>query len=102
MDLTTFLELLANFGFPIACAVAMGAFIWHIFNKTTAQNEVNMKRVQDRCKEREEILYKEIAENRAVNAQAIETIAHYAEKLETIQEDIKEIKTDITVIMAKQ
>jgi hypothetical protein len=82
MELQTILDTIANFGFPIACVVAMGAFIWHIFNKTTAQNAENMKRVQDRCKEREEILYKEIAENRAVNAQAIETIAHYAEKLE--------------------
>ena len=39
---------------------------------------------------------------REVNAKAIETIAHYAEKLDSIQSDINEIKTDITVIMAKQ
>ena len=47
-------------------------------------------------------MYSEIAQNRVVNEKAIETIAQYAEKLETIQTDIKEIKTDITVIMAKQ
>lgn len=102
MDLTTFLELLANFGFPIACVVAMGAFIYHIYQTTTKENAANMAAVQARCKEREEILYSEIAQNRAVNEKAIETIAQYAERLETIQTDIKEIKTDITVIMAKQ
>ncbi len=102
MDLTTFLETIANFGFPIACVVAMGAFIFYIYKTTTKENAANMAAVQARCKEREEILYSEIAKNREVNEKAIETIAQYSEKLETIQTDVKEIKTDITVIMAKQ
>ena len=62
----------------------------------------NMEQVQARCKEREEKLYEEIKENRAVNAKAIETIAHYADKLETIQNDVSEIKTDITILMSKE
>lgn len=37
----------------------------------------------------------EIGATREVNAKAIETIAHYSDKLETIQEDVKEIKTAI-------
>lgn len=45
MDLTTFLELLANFGFPIACVVAMGAFIYHIYQTTTKENVANMAAV---------------------------------------------------------
>ena len=61
-----------------------------------------MEQVQARCKEREEKLYEEIKENRAVNAKAIETIAHYADKLETIQNDVSEIKTDITILMSKE
>ena len=102
MDLTIFLETIANFGFPIACVVALGAFVFHIYKNTTKENAANMAAVQARCKEREEILYNEIAQNRVVNEKAIETIAQYAERLETIQSDIKDIKTDITVIMAKQ
>ena len=62
----------------------------------------NMEQVQARCKEREEKLYEEIKENRAVNAKAIETIAHYAEKLDSIQDDVSEIKTDITILMSKE
>lgn len=61
-----------------------------------------MEQVQARCKEREEKLYEEIKENRAVNAKAIETIAHYAEKLDSIQDDVSEIKTDITILMSKE
>lgn len=94
--------LISTVGFPIACAVGMAWFIYQIFLKTTAQNEKNMERVQARCKEREEKLYQEIEKNRKVNEKAIETIAHYAEKLDTIQNDISEIKTDVTILMSKQ
>ena len=96
------MTLISTVGFPIACAIAMAWFIYQIFLKTTAQQEANMEKVQARCKEREEKLYAEIEKNRKVNEKAIETIAQYAGRLETIQNDISEIKTDITVIMATQ
>ena len=101
MDVTAITEIISTVGFPIACVVFMGLFIFHIYKTTTEENKANMEKVQARCKEREDKLYEEIAQNREVNAQAIETIARYAEKLETIQTDINEIKTDITVIMTK-
>jgi chromosome segregation ATPase len=43
----------------------------------------------------------EIAENRLVNEKAIETIAHYASRLDVIQSDISEIKNDIVIITTK-
>ncbi len=101
MDFKTVIELITTVGFPVFCCIAMGYFIFHIYKKTTEQNNNNMERVQARCKEREEKLYIEIKENREVNKKAIETIAKYAEKLETIQHDINDIKKDITIIMAK-
>lgn len=102
MDITTVTQLISNVGFPIACVIGLGWFLYQVFQKTTDENAKNMEKVQQRCKEREEKLYAEIKENREVNAKAIETIARYAEKLDTIQNDINEIKTDITVIMSKQ
>lgn len=102
MDVAAITSLISTVGFPIAAAVAMAWFIYQVFKKTTEQQDKNMEKVQARCKEREDILYKEIDKNRKINEKAIETIAHYAEKLDTIQSDINEIKTDITVIMAKQ
>lgn len=99
--LTMLIELLPTVGFPIVCVIALGAFVFYIYKQTTKENAANMEKVQERCKEREEKLYEEIKENREVNAKAIETIAHYAEKLEVIQNDIGEIKTDITILMTK-
>jgi len=96
-----FVELITNVGFPIACVIALGYFAFYMVKKSNEENKANMEQVQARCKEREEKLYIEIKENREINAQAIATIAHYAERLDDIQEDIKEIKTDITILTAK-
>lgn len=98
MDASTLTQLVTSLGFPIVCCLGMGYFIFHIYKNTTAENKANMEAVQARCKEREEKLYEEIKQNREVNAKAIETIAHYAEKLDVIQHDISEIKTDITIM----
>ena len=95
------IELIPTLGFPIVCVIAMGAFIYTIYRNTTKENAANMEKVQERCKEREEKLYAEIKENRDINAKAIETIAKYAEKLEVIQNDISEIKTDVTKLAVK-
>lgn len=101
MDFAAVIELTSTLGFPVACVVAMGAFIFHIYKNTTKESAANMEKVQARCKEREEKLYSEIKENREINAKAIETISRYAQKLDTIQEDIKEIKKEVTVLAAK-
>lgn len=102
MDVAMIIEVISTLGFPVACVVAMGLFIFHIYKTTTATNAENMEKVQARCAAREEKLYQEIALNREINGKAIETITLYAERLDDIQQDIKEIKTDITVIMSKE
>lgn len=98
----TWIEVISTLGFPIACVVALGAFVFHIYKQTTKDNAENMEKVQARCKEREDKLYKELALCREVNGKAIETIAHYAEKLDVIQQDISEIKTNITIIRSQE
>lgn len=102
-------NLIATLGFPIVCAIVMAIFIFRIYRDTCDDREHNrklndesMKRVQAQCQAREEKLYNEIAECRKINSKAIETIAHYAEKLDRIQEDIRDIKTDLTVIMSRE
>jgi hypothetical protein len=77
MDIGVISELIATLGFPIALVVAMGFFIWKIYQQSVA---------------REEKLMTEIADNRAVNEKAIETLALYAERLGNIESDVKEIK----------
>ncbi len=87
MEVVTFLvELIPTVGFPIVCVVALGLFVYKIYK---------------RSEEREDKLMTELTETRKVNAQAIETITKYATNLETITNDISEIKTDITVLTSK-
>jgi hypothetical protein len=81
MDATIWTELISTVGFPIALVIAMGFFIWTIYKQSVA---------------REEKLLTEIAENRAVNEKAIETLAVYAERLGVIENDVREIKEIIT------
>jgi hypothetical protein len=87
MEVITFLiELIPTVGFPIVCVVALGWFVYKIYK---------------RSEDREDKLMVELTETRKVNAQAIETITKYATNLETITNDISEIKTDITILTSK-
>lgn len=101
MDVSTVTQLITTLGFPIVCVIGLGWFIYKIYNDTTKQSAENMEKVQARCKEREEKLYTEIKENREVNAQAIATIALYADRLDNIQTDVSEIKVDIAKLSEK-
>lgn len=94
-------NLIGQLGFPIVCVLGMGYFIFHIYKTTTKNNEANMEKVQARCAEREERLYQEIALNREINAKAIETISLYAERLDSIKQDVSDIKKDVTALIAK-
>ncbi len=78
------MQLIQQFGFPIACVVVCGWFIYTMYKDMVANN-----------KEREEKLYNEITECRIVNSKALDTIAHYATKLDVIKEDVKDIKEKV-------
>jgi hypothetical protein len=84
MDIATIVELITNLGFPIACVIALGAFVLKIYKKS---------------EEREDKLMFEIEENRKINADAIATIGKYAGSIDEIKHDISEIKSDINTIM---
>lgn len=101
MDAELITNLIGSLGFPIVCVLGMGYFIFHIYKTTTKNNEENMEKVQARCAEREERLYTEIALNREINAKAIETISLYAERLDSIKQDVSDIKKDVTALIAK-
>lgn len=77
MEIDVVSELITTLGFPIALVIAMGFFIWKMYQQSIT---------------REEKLMEEISDNRAVNEKAIETLALYAERLGNIETDVKEIK----------
>lgn len=86
METGLIVELVSTLGFPIAMVVAMCFLIWNIYKQSIA---------------REGVLMNEIAENRIVNAKAIETIALYAERLTHIEDNVLTIKNDVNMIKDK-
>ena len=78
-------QLILDFGFPIACVIALGAFVLMFYKDYTKQTNA-----------REEKLYTELAECHKINHQAIETIATYANSLGEIKADVKDIKSMLT------
>lgn len=86
MDIAVLTELVQTLGLPV---VLIGAMAWFIF------------KLWRQSAEREKTLYAELERSREVNEKAIATIAQYAEKLGVIQDDVKAIKADISVIATK-
>ena len=101
MEIGLIVELIGTIGFPLVAVLALGWFVYKIYTDSQKKNKEDMEQVQARCKEREEKLYTEIKENREVLTQAVATIGLYADRLDTIQHDVNEIKTDIVVITEK-
>ena len=79
-------EIISSLGFPIACVLALGFFVWNIYKQSVV---------------REEKLLTEITENRLVNEKAIETISKYAERLTHIEDTIVEVRNDVILIKDK-
>lgn len=82
----TFVELITTVGFPIACVIAMGWFIYKIYQKSI---------------DRENELREEIKENQKINSKFAEIINRYSLELGEIKEDVKEIKEDLIIITEK-
>ena len=101
MEVESLVELINSFGFPVACVIALGWFALYMVKHMSKTNAENMEAVQKRCKEREDILYAEIKENREINSQAISTIQMYADRLTNIENDIDDMKTDVSIIKSK-
>jgi flagellar biogenesis protein FliO len=81
-----FAELIATLGFPIALVVVLCWFIWKIYKKS---------------EQREDALRSQIVESQKVNAEAIHTITLYAERLTVIENDIKDVKTNVNSLLMK-
>ena len=99
MEVSVLSELFQNVGLPIAIIVVLIVVAYNLGKRLLDQADQNMERCETRSKQREETLMEEIKENRRVNEKAIDTIAQYSAKLDGIQDDVKEIKQDISLMM---
>lgn len=81
-----FVELISSVGFPIACVIAMGLFIFKIYKQSI---------------DRENELRSEIKESQKINSKFADIINRYSLEIGEIKADVKEIKEDIIVITEK-
>ena len=89
MDLSVIQTLITTLGFPIVCVIAMGWFISKLWNQSQEQN-----------KQREDKLYEVVSKAQAqnerlsiTNSEFVSVLTDYKTDLETIKNDVKEIKT---------
>jgi hypothetical protein len=82
METAGFVELIGTLGFPIACVIALGFFVWKIYQQSVV---------------REEKLMVEITENRLINSQFAEIIGKYEVTLGEIKSDVKDIKCSLHI-----
>jgi hypothetical protein len=82
MELGVVTELIATLGFPIVCVLALGIFVYKLWQQSVT---------------REEKLMNEITENRIVNTKFAEIIAGYEVTLTEMKGDIREIKDTLHI-----
>ena len=99
MEFTSIVDAISNVGFPIALCVVFGWLVYTMGKNQLDKYKEDIIHIKNEGKEREDALMNEIRENREINAKAIDTIAQYADKLDNIQTDIKEIKQDVSLLM---
>ena len=82
MDMSTITELIATLGFPIVCVLALGIFVYKLWQQSVT---------------REEKLMEEITNNRVVNTKFAEIIGQYEITLSEMKTDIKDIKETLHI-----
>lgn len=86
MEIEVFTNLITTLGFPIAVCILLFWYVWQVYKKS---------------EKREDELRAEIKENQEANREIVKVLATYAEKLNVIQDDVEQIKHDITTINSK-
>lgn len=87
MDVNTIQTAISTLGFPIVCVLFLAWFIWKIWMSQ-----------QDQNKEREDKLYEYIGKAQAVNEQLTKTNSEFVEVLHSYKSDLDTIKNDVTEI----
>ena len=87
MDVNTIQTAISTLGFPTVCVLFLGWFIWKIWMSQ-----------QDQNKEREDKLYEYIGKAQEVNEQLTKTNSEFVEVLHSYKSDLDTIKNDVTEI----
>ena len=80
----SYIDIISTFGFPIFCVIAMGFFIFKIYNDFKTSS-----------KEREEKLYTVIAENQIQMKELCDTNRSFVNELHELQKSVDNITEDV-------
>lgn len=86
-NINTIQSLISTLGFPIVCVIFLGWFIWKIW---TEQQDMN--------KQREDKLYEYLGKAQIVNEELTKTNSEFVEVLHSYKSDLDTIKDDVTEI----
>ncbi|HEY8541670.1 MAG TPA: hypothetical protein VIL29_04755 [Pseudothermotoga sp.] len=81
------INIISTLGFPIACVLAMGSFIYVAFKMFMAKSD-----------KREDRLYELVADIQATNEKLLATNAGFVDVLEKYNADLSAIKADVSDI----
>jgi hypothetical protein len=91
MDVTTIETLITTVGFPIACVVALGGFIYKFYIDYTASSKERENELMEFIKEE----YVQMQTLVATNAEFVEILNSYKTDIETIKYDVNYIKVEL-------
>lgn len=80
MEMDLVAQTIQTLGFPVACVIGMAWFVMYQAKNDRADKEK---------------LYTELAENRTINKEFINTLQAVTNKIDNIQDDVNEIKSKI-------
>ena len=86
MDISIWTQLIASVGFPIVACIALGIFVYKLFEQS---------------KEREEKLINALWDSTSINRELTKTNAEFVAVLETYKGDLDAIKSDVKEIKQK-
>ena len=84
-------NIISTVGFPIACAVGLGIFIYKAYEKMSEMNQLREQKLYDMLDQTQ----KQLKKATEINASFVEVLSDFRNDITKIQDDIQEIKHEI-------
>ena len=91
MDVSMIQTLITSVGFPIACVIALGWFIFKFYTDYTQQSAKRENELMNFIKEEQAQMQGLVA----TNAEFVEILNSYKTDIEEITHDVNDIKTEL-------
>lgn len=92
MEIGILETLIANVGFPIACVLALGWFVYRFYVDYTNSSNERETKLMVFIKEEQAQLQQLVS----TNAEFVEVLNSYKTDIETIKHDVNDIKIELT------